>query len=90
MSLKIFVQRFFSQIYDFLFLLDRILYRLIRAAGIVLDITDHKIRAIDHMPVSNLHRGFEMRGVRFRADLDLVVILGKAVFIVLKLGGVIW
>ena len=90
MSLKIFVQRFFSQIYDFLFLLDRVLNRLIRAAGVVLNVTYYKIRAIDHTPVPNLHRGFEMRGVRFRTNLNFVVILGKAVFIVLKLGGVIW
>ena len=90
MSLKIFVQSFFSKIYDFLFLLDRIFHRLICAAGIVLDITDHKIRTVDHTPVPDLHRGFEMRGVRFRTNLNFVVILGKAVFIVLKLGGVIW
>ena len=85
MSLKIFVQRFFSQIYDFLFLLDRVLNRLIRAAGIVLDVTDHKVGAIDHAPVPDLHRGFEMCVIRLRANLDLVVILREAVFIVLKL-----
>jgi len=31
------------------------LHSLIRAAGGVLDIADHKIRAVDHISVSDLH-----------------------------------
>ena len=88
-SLNFFVPRFFRQIDNLFFLPQRVLYRLIRAAGVVLNVTYYKIRAIDHMPVSNLHRGFEMRVMRLRADLDLVIILSKAVFIVLKLRRVI-
>ena len=85
MTLNIFVLRFPSQIDNFFFLLKRVLHCLIRAARVVLNVTYYKIRTVDHTPVPDLHRGFEMRDVRFRTNLDLVIILREAVFIVLKL-----